>query len=83
MRTTALIPIEDAHKDPIEEKKEWEIVASNRNITVCFVLWWFYLLVWYYVGVFVCENAFQGHSLDLLVLMAEQLKTERNTIMLV
>lgn len=37
-----------------------------------------FLLVWHYVGVFVCENTFQCHSLDLLVLMAEQLKTERN-----
>lgn len=37
-----------------------------------------FLLVWYYVGVFVCENTFQSNSLDLLVLMAEQLKTEKN-----
>ena len=48
---------------------------SFRVITVLF------LLVWYNVWVFVCENTFQGHSLNLLVLMAEQLKThtERNT----
>lgn len=36
------------------------------------------LLVRYYVEVFVCENTFQCHSLDLLVLMAEQLKTKRH-----
>lgn len=36
-----------------------------------------FLLVWDYVGVFVCEEALQCDSLELLVLMAEQLKTER------
>ncbi len=45
---------------------------SLKVVTVVF------LLVRYYVGVFVCENTFQCHSLDLLVLMAEQLKTERH-----
>lgn len=33
-----------------------------------------YPLVWNDVGVFVCEEAFQSHLLDSLVLMAEQLR---------
>lgn len=36
-----------------------------------------FLLVWYYVAVLVCEETLQRHSLDLLVLMAEQLKQKQ------
>lgn len=35
-----------------------------------------FLLIWYDAGVFVCENTLQCHSLNLMVLVAEQLKTE-------
>jgi len=79
----ALIPIDDAHNDLIEERKEKGDCCFKSRITVYLrscpsiqadtVV---FLLVRYDVGVFVCEDAFQSHSLDLLVLMAEQLDTE-------
>lgn len=50
-------------------------LSSCTSLEVVMVL---FLLVWYYVRVFVGEDTLQRHSLDLLVLMAQQLGTERN-----
>lgn len=69
---------------PLRKRQNWRLLLKEKRYCIFVILsiskgvQAVFLLVWYYVGVFVCESTFQHHSLDLLVLMAEQLKTERH-----
>lgn len=66
--------IKGTNNGSIQDTTEWDTVERecDRILFTSALL----LLVRYDVGVSVCENTFQRHLLDVLVLMAQQLQTD-------
>lgn len=63
--------IRGTNNGSIQDTEKWDTVERDRDLRLLPCPR--FLLVWHYVGVSVGENTFQSHSLDILVLMAQQL----------